>query len=363
MYRQRLDWRAIHEVLCKFPFSMVLASASLFYGLGVRARLQLYSRGVIRQKRLPGFVLSVGNITVGGTGKTPTVIMLARWAKEQGYSACVLSRGYKGKYSERVVEVSDGTNVKVPWQACGDEPYLLAQKLKGIPVVVSRSRYAAGMYAAQEFGSNFFILDDGFQHLDLARDFDLVLINSMDPFGNGHLLPWGTLREPIFRIERANSVLITHSDQNSDKISNLISCLSKFGHFPIFESKHQPRKIVFPNISEDFTPDWARGKQVVAFAAIGRPDGFKHTLRGLGFKIKHFFPFPDHHAYSKEEISKIAKIADQENAECMITTEKDWIKVEQIVDEGARVGYLEIEMTLGHRGSELQDLIRRAASG
>jgi len=191
------DWSQIHQKETSGLLSVVLAFFSVLYGAGVKLRLRAYSGGLFKRKSLPGVVVSIGNLTVGGTGKTPAVIMLAKWALNEGFRVALLSRGYGGRYRKKVLEVSDGNSIKADPRDAGDEPYLLAKKLSGIPVVVSGKRYAAGIFAHEKFGCNFFILDDGFQHMELRRDLDLALIDAEKPFGNGHLLPRGPLREPV----------------------------------------------------------------------------------------------------------------------------------------------------------------------
>jgi tetraacyldisaccharide 4'-kinase len=210
------DWGRIHHGESPGFWSPLLTVFSILYGAAVRFRVTIYKRRGFKKKILPGFVVSIGNLTAGGTGKTPAVVMLARWALNQGYRVAVLTRGYGRLSKAKVLEVSDGEVIKADCRESGDEPYLLAKKLTGVPVIISSKRFTAGTFAHRKFGANFFILDDGFQHLGLKRDLDLVLIDAIRPFGNGHLLPWGPLREPIDQLARAGALILTRfSNQNS----------------------------------------------------------------------------------------------------------------------------------------------------
>jgi len=359
MYTHGVDWRRIHELLSRFPFSGVLVGASLLYGLATMVRMGFYKHGIINQRSLPGFVLSVGNITTGGTGKTPAVMMLAQWAKQEGYSVCVLSRGYGGKYSQKVVEVSDGVKIKVPWEQCGDEPYLLASRLKGVPVVVSKRRYSGGSYAAKRFESNFFILDDGFQHIQLVKDFDLVLMDSKNPFGNGHLLPWGLLREPRGAIGRAHAIIFTGGEYGSGGVDRL-ELIESFG-ISYFSGCHLPEAFFIPAIGAKYEPGFLAGKKVVAFAGIGRPESFEKTLRDLRANIIVYKVFPDHYVYEKGEVQGMEQMAKDCGADYLITTEKDWIRIRDLAQDKDRLGYLSIKFELKGQSDEFFGLIKEAA--
>jgi len=360
LYRHRMDWRAAHRILCRFPFSMVLAGASLFYGMGVRARLQLYSRGVIKQKRLPGFVLSVGNITVGGTGKTPTVVMLAKWARSQGYSVCILSRGYGGRYKGDVLEVSDGKTVRASWTESGDEPYMIARKLSGVPVVVCKKRFIGGLYAQERFGSDFFILDDGFQHLGLCRDFDLVLVESHDPLELQRLFPWGWLREPTGALARAHCVLLTKWRQGTGALRNQDFLKRRFSKIKIFKAVHLPEKIELPHANTCLDPTELQGVRIVGFAGIARPQAFAETLQGLGADVVHLEGFEDHHIFVREELEALVAKAKQLRAELLLTTEKDWVRLETLGLKWARMGYLAVHLSLVGNNEEFFQLIRHS---
>jgi tetraacyldisaccharide 4'-kinase len=260
MRLRQTEWSHIHEARGLHLYTIPLAFLSILYGAGVRARnLILKNRG----KRLPGFVMSIGNITAGGTGKTPAVIMVAAWAKAQGYRVAVLSRGYGGKLKKGAQDVSDGKDILVGPEVSGDEPWQIAGSLKDVPVVVSPSRYLAGMEAKKKFDTEFFILDDGFQHIRLARDLDVVLADAKSPFGNMHMLPWGPLREPLSGLRRADIVVFTRSKGISPCCTN-----PYIANKPGVTGDHLPDNIIYPCTGEANDLSAVRGRPVMAFQAL-----------------------------------------------------------------------------------------------
>jgi tetraacyldisaccharide 4'-kinase len=314
---------------------------AFLYGLGVRIRIASIKRK--KKRELPGFVLSVGNLTVGGTGKTPTSIMVAEWARNEGHRVSILSRGYRGSYKEKVLVVSDADNhIRTVPEKSGDEPYLMARRLGGVPVIISKDRYLAGLTAHQEFGSDFFILDDGFQHIILKRDFDLVLVDSSIPFGNGHLLPLGPLREPVSQIKRADAIIL----KGSGDIFAGNNKEALFKQKPLFVGDHIPEKIVFPLSKKSYDPGFLKGKRVMAFAGIARPEAFKNTLKRLGADVAGFRIFRDHHYFGDREIRDLKKEKGRVGAELMITTEKDWVRLKGIGADYSDLAYLTINFSL-----------------
>jgi tetraacyldisaccharide 4'-kinase len=295
---------------------------------------------------LPGFVVSVGNLTVGGTGKTPMACMLAKWALGEGYRVAILSRGYGGHYREKVLAVSDGERITVGPSQSGDEPYLLAKKLRDVPVVISKKRYEAGLFANKKFDTNFFIMDDGFQHLALKRDMDLVLIDASSPFGNRHLLPWGTLREPIAQLKRADAFIITRSGQGSQNNELCGLLTERHPAKPLFQGDHIPERIVFPSQNRVYEPEFLRGKRIMAFAGIARPEAFKDTLNGLGAEVIYFESFRDHHSFKKKEIRELFARKERMNADYLITTEKDWVRLEYLETKHQDLAFMEIRFDL-----------------
>ena len=359
MSYKKKDLAKIQNSLSVFPFSLVLGAASFIYGLAVRARIQAYRSGLVAQEDLPGAVVSIGNISVGGTGKTPMTILVAQWAQAKGYNVCVLSRGYGGRHRGEVLEVSDGDQVKASWKECGDEPYLIAKKVPGVAVVVSRKRYLGGIYAAKKFGSDFFILDDGFQHLGLKRDLDIVLLDASMPFGNGHLLPLGTLREPPSLLTRAHALVLSRfiEDGTCQRIERELA--GKFPATPMFKSIHRPEKLIFPVSQASFDPSCMSGKKVAAFAGIGNPTSFQNTLALLGARVLRFTRFPDHHVYQRDEIEALAREAKASGAEMLLTTEKDWIRIGSEFQSDIPFGCLVIAIEI-EKEIRFFDLIEKA---
>ena len=351
-----IDWAKIHARRTFSPATAPLAILSFFYGLGVR--LRLLSCGMIKRKSLPGFVVSIGNLTAGGTGKTPAACMLAEWALGEGYRVAILSRGYGGQYKGEVLEVSNGDEIHCGPAEAGDEPYLLAKKLPGVPVVISKKRHSAGLLAGERFGSNFFILDDGFQHLALKRDLDLVLIDASSPFGNGHLLPWGPLRESVVQLKRADAFIITRSGRwESD--GQLMERLAKdFLGKDIFRSDHVPEKIVFPSKNKDYDVEFLEGKRVVAFAGIARPEVFKDTLTRLGAEIVCFRGYEDHHSFHADEIKDLIAEKDRLEADLLLTTEKDWVRVDTLVPDYPDLACLTIKFSLLSEGDAFFRMVK-----
>jgi tetraacyldisaccharide 4'-kinase len=340
------DWSRIHRKKTFDFWSLFLAVFSIPYGVGSRLRPWSYSRGYFKRQSLPGFVVSIGNLTAGGTGKTPAVAMLAGWAQGKGYRVAVLSRGYGGKYTDKVLEVSDGSSIHVDPHKAGDEPYLLANKLSGVPLILSKKRFYAGLYAHEKFGSDFFILDDGFQHLELKRDLDLVLIDSADPFGNGHLLPWGPLREPLSQLARADVFILTRAKSHGIDDNTRDSLKREFPSTPVFHSDHLPSRIVFPYTKEKHEPGFIKGKSVLAFAGIARPELFRDTLIKLGADVVHFMGYKDHYAFRHEDIQTLIRMKEKVGARYLLTTEKDWMRIASLGPRYSQLGYLSIEFVL-----------------
>jgi len=287
----------------------------------------------MNQKRLPHQVISIGNITLGGTGKTPATIALAREAKQRGYRPCILTRGYKGK-AEGPCFVSRGERPLLNADEAGDEALLMAEKLGDIPVVKGKNRYEAGMFSLSSLPSalqpDMFLLDDGFQHWALFRDKDIVLIDSSVPFGNRRMLPFGTLREPIKEIQRADIIVITKTDLNRNQhttVDDLIKELKKYNpDVPIFLAEHSPETFITAK-GKTFSLEQAKGKRVFAFCGIGNPDSFRETLLSAGLQIKGFLAYRDHHRYSAGDMQSIKDNAERTESEWIVTTEKDIMRL------------------------------------
>lgn len=334
------NWMSYPETSSSPAARWPLTLLAHLYGLGVRLRNRAYRR--LKGCSLPGFVVSIGNLTVGGTGKTPAACMLGQWAQGEGHRVAILSRGYGGKFKGKVLEVTDGSRVKTGPEEAGDEPYLMARKLQGIPVVISRKRYRAGMYAHKKFQSNFFILDDGFQHLSLKRDLDLVLLDASSPFGNGSLLPSGPLREPISELRRADALIITRSGPSGAVDALMEDLKERFPDKPIFRSDHIPEKVVFPSRRKTYSSAFLNAKRIIAFAGIARPEFFAETLAELGAELVLFKTYRDHHPYHPREIQDLMTEKRRCNADLVVTTEKDWVRMEGFTPKYPELAYLTV---------------------
>jgi tetraacyldisaccharide 4'-kinase len=308
--------------------AIVLPPLSLIYNISIRARLALFETGVLPVSRLDVPVISIGNITTGGTGKTPLVEWICRLLAGAGNKVCILTRGYGRLKSNARVVVSDGTQILADHLHAGDEPFLLAQRLLGFAAVISDSdRYAAGQWARKEFGTEVFLLDDGFQHLQLSRALNIVTIDATNPWGGGSLLPYGRLREPRSGLKRADCVVITRADQ-AEELSPLISEIKSFvNDRPIVISSM--RFVGFENlsgISENET-DSDIASPVAAFCGIGNPCAFFSQLKVLGYELKMERIFPDHHIYDRKDIDSIVAEGKSVGVKMLLTTAKDAVKL------------------------------------
>ena len=337
--------------------SFVLPPLSILYGAVTRSRLSLYRRGTFQTTKLDRPVISIGNITTGGTGKTPLVEFVARTIASQGKKVCILTRGYGRKDPHLQVIVSDGYGVLASPAEAGDEPYLLATKLTGQAAVISSAdRIAAGHEAIKDFGTECFVLDDGFQHLRLARDLNIVTIDATNPWGGGSLLPHGRLREKPEGLSRADSVVITRCDQvaNVDALREEILRLA--GERPIFNSRMQPVRVVgLKNSSETLAPP----ARVVGCCGVGNPKSFFENVRQMGFEIAVQKSFPDHHVYSQDEIDSLIRAAKDAGATSLITTAKDAVKL-RTLSFSIPCYVLEIEIAIDN-AEELTRLIIAAS--
>ena len=333
--------------------SFVLPPLSLLYGAVTRTRLSLYRRGTFHTTKLDRPVISVGNITTGGTGKTPLVEWVARTVAAQGKKVCILTRGYGRKDPHLQVIVSDGYGVLASPTEAGDEPYLLASRLVGSAAVISSAdRIAAGHEAINDFGTDCFVLDDGFQHLRLARDLNIVTIDATNPWGGGKLLPYGRLRETPESLSRADCVVITRCDQVRE-LDKLRSEIRRFtGGRPIFHSEMRTSRVspLKNGSSETLTPP----ARVAAFCAVGNPHSFFEHVRRSGYELALQKLYPDHHVYSQDEIDALAQQAKEAGAEALITTAKDAVKL-RTLSFSLPCYVLEIEMSI-ENGEELARL-------
>ena len=331
---------------------LALRPASTLWALAAHVKNALYDRGLAPSTRLTVPVVSIGNITVGGTGKTPLVIHLARLLIEAGTRPLVLSRGY-GSSGTGTRIVSDGSTVLLGPDEAGDEPVLVARSVPGLPVVVDPDRARGGREAILRFVPDLILLDDGFQHRRLARDLDVVLLDAIDPFGRYALLPSGLLREPLPGLRRAGVFVVTNAPED-EELATLTAVVRRFNTVaPILRARHVADRLVPidhpPDPGADrsgggsgasggiepglrpldklLDPGNLRGLSVYAFCGIGNPRGFELTLQAAGAKIAGFERFPDHHRYLPQQIEQVAAAARAAGAAAVLTTEKDAVRI------------------------------------
>jgi tetraacyldisaccharide 4'-kinase len=325
-------------------FLLPLSVLSWVYGVGIWIRATLYQRGVFKSKRLPCRVISVGNITVGGTGKTPLVAALAKELLRRGMHVGILSRGYRGLKERTGGVLSDGSRIYLTPAEAGDEPFMLATMLSGVPVLVGKKRYEMGVHAYERFGVDVLILDDGFQHLMVKRDVDIVLIDTRRGFGNGRLFPRGPLREPLRCLHRASLLVLTKTEpsQPLDKIECVLSTHAPA--VPLYHTRYKPVSLVEVASGKKFPPQLVHGKKVLAFAGVADPEYFVHVLKGLGADIVRAVHFPDHHRYMPEDMRNLGEYRD--TVDCYVTTEKDYVKLQEIPLDDLALFVLTIEQEI-----------------
>jgi tetraacyldisaccharide 4'-kinase len=334
---------------------LILPPLGTLYGIITRTHARLYERGVFQPAKLERPVISVGNITVGGTGKTPMVAWVAQTLAATGKNVCILTRGYKRENPKQRVLVSDGNAVFSNPNEAGDEPYLLATMLKGKAAVISdANRFAAGQDAIKHLRTDCFVLDDGFQHFRLARSLNIVMIDATDPWGGGQMVPVGRLREPLIGLKRADCFVLTRCEQ-VDSIETLKSELTKLsGDRPIFVSRMRSTGIK----ALDESP--LETKSVAAFCAIGNPNSFFEQLRRSGYGLRMEKTYPDHHIYTQTDVDNLINAARDANAQALITTAKDAVKLHGL-QFSLGCYFVEIEIQI-ENAEELQRMILHAAS-
>ena len=303
------------------PLSLLGLPLVPLYFLGWRLRLALHQRGIIPKRRLLAKVISVGNLTLGGSGKTPLVLYLSQGLQQRGKNPAVLTRGYGRKGREPLLlEGTEGVNPR----DVGDEPFLLAKY--GVPVLVEKDRAQSGM-RAQIKGFSPLILDDGYQYLGLHRDVDILTIDSSNPWGNGFLLPAGPLREPLGEMRRADIIILNRVDQAGDLAALKQKLRNIRGECPLFEAYYLPHSLHWLQGKEEISPGELKGRRVYALSAIGSPASFESTLEGLGAILVGKRRFLDHHLYKKMELARVEQAARRKGATWMVTTEKDEVKL------------------------------------
>lgn len=347
------------ESISRRFFLLPLTLMSLLYHFLVYSRLVLYKTGVLKSYALPCRVISVGNITLGGTGKTPTTIYLARLFKEHGMKTAVLSRGYKGRCSEKVAVVSDGERILLNALDAGDEPSLLSKALPGVPIIIGRDRVLTGRYVTERFSSEIAILDDGFQHVKLKRDADILLIDLGYGFGNGHLLPRGMLREPLSHMNRAHIFLLTKRtdtpiDQTVEKKITAINPEAK-----IFYAHYEIRCLKTLHEKKEIRLDDAKGKKALALSAIANPHYFSYLLNQLDISVVEEWTLPDHHRYTDNDARNLRQYLNR--VDFIITTSKDSMKMDDRVFGKLPILVLEIMLKI-HNEQGFKDVLFKLIS-
>jgi len=327
----------------------VLLLASALYVLLINIRNLLYSIGWLKTHHVPIAVISVGNITAGGTGKTPLTIWLAKFCRQKHLRCAILTRGYKADTKQLT-----------------DEPAELAEACPDTPVIVNPDRAAGAAEAISSCRPDLLILDDGFQHRRLHRNLDIVTINATCPFGYGRVLPAGLLREPLRSLKRASAIVITHCDRvDKTTLEQIKQKLVRINpHAPIAETIHAPCHIISYDNSE-LPLERLQNKNILAFCGIGNPSVFFQTLRSLGCHLIGTEIFDDHHRYSQTDIRRLCDQAHRHNADWILTTRKDWTKTAELLHRHYRgpAGYLVIELKFLSGLEQLTALIDATIAG
>jgi tetraacyldisaccharide 4'-kinase len=309
------------------------------------ARQWLYARGVLQSRALGCPVVSIGNLTVGGTGKTPAVELAVRTLAELGHRPAVLSRGY-GRRGSGVQIVADAASIRLDADEAGDEPFLLARRLPGVPVVVGANRYEAGRVARERFGVTAIVLDDGFQHRTLRKDLEVVMAHAAQPWGNGRLLPGGPLREPLDGLGRAHLVVATGAWRLEEAGEVVETVQRRAPAVPVLTAVHLPTECFEAHAIRMVGLEALGGARLLAFAGIGSPAGFLRTLRESRATVAEFQAFGDHHWYVREDLARLERRAAEVRAEGFVTTEKDWVRLRPLLPLGRPVYVLSVRLTL-----------------
>lgn len=346
----------------------VLKALSYVFGLVVSIRYFLYRTGLKRRYPLGIQVISIGNVTAGGTGKTPVTEIFARMLAKEGRKVAILSRGYRRKESPwwkriftQVIEpplvVSDGRRVLLDATIGGDEPYMLASNLPGVAVVVDRNRVKAGRYAIRKLGCDTLLLDDGFQYQKLKHSIDVVLVDSSNPFGNGNMLPRGILREPVRNLKRADIIFLTKCRGDVSAVKAEIRKYNR--NAEIVECNHTPKLLRDVWSREELPLSWLNGKTICTLSGIASPKGFENSLRNLGPKVVWCERYADHHRYDSSEILYALNRSADMGADALITTEKDAVRFPRLEATPIKCLYLRVAIEIFSGEENFTSIINR----
>ena len=346
----------------------LLKGVSGIFALVVAIRYFFYHIGLLRRFPLGVQVISIGNVTAGGTGKTPVTEIFARTLRDEGRRVAILSRGYRRKEAPflkrlvtNVVEpplvVSDGRRVLLDSETGGDELYMLASNLPGVAVVVDRNRVKAGRYAVKRLGCDTIILDDGFQYQHLKHSIEVVLVDSTNPFGNGHMLPRGILREPASHIRRADIIFLTKCRGDTSEVKKLIRSYNAKAE--IVECNHEPSVLKDVWSREEYPLSYLKGKTVCTLSGIASPKGFENSLRNLGSKVVWCERYADHHRYAASEILYALNRSADIGADALVTTEKDAVRFPRFETTPVKCLYLRIVIKILSGAENFTSIINR----
>ncbi|MEI7542247.1 MAG: tetraacyldisaccharide 4'-kinase [bacterium] len=335
--------------LLQFVFYVFLLFISIFYGLGLFLRKKLYQYNILKAKSFGVKIISAGNITMGGTGKTPFIEEIAKRLISEEKSVVIVCKGYKRNKKQPLNVVSDGIKILLKQENAGDEAFMLARSVQKAKVIVADDKLMGIAYAVKLFNPDYVLLDDGFQKRgDIAKAKHCVLIDAINPVGFGRLFPAGMLREPMSEIKHADAVIITNTNLvEPEKIIRIKQMIRSFNiYIMIYESEHHPKIVYNISNAEKFDPDVLDGKKIIAFSSIGNPLGFEKTLKALGANMIIALRFRDHHKLSKKEMGAIIKLYDRTQASMILTTEKDEVKIDKKYVSNSSVYALKIGMLI-----------------
>ncbi len=353
---------------------VLLHGCSKLFQLAVAVRRFLYEVRLFRDTTLGVQVIAIGNLTVGGTGKTPVVEKFARALQDQGRKVAILSRGYRAKpppFHQWLLNkvlfrddttppriVSDGKSLLLDSEMAGDEPYMLASNLRDVVVLVDKDRVKSGRFAIEKFGCDTLLLDDGFQYWKLrGRRQDIVLVDCQEPFGNGRLLPRGTLREPPSRLNRANTIFITKSNGNTAELRKLLAELNPKAS--IIECVHHPLYLEDVFTGQRVGLDYLKDRNVAALSGIAQPQSFEESLVALGAKLVYAKRFADHHRFTQQEIINVINRSKKRQATAIITTQKDAVRFPKLDRRDLPIYFLRVEIKIISGAADFQDCVRR----
>src|SRR5208283_3093255 len=367
IFGERRDTKAVLMLAIMFGSSKV-------FQVIVKLRRWLYNVRILRDKTLGVQVIAIGNLTVGGTGKTPVVEKFARELRDAGRNVAILSRGYRSKpmpLHQKILNkillredqtppriVSDGKSLLLDSEMAGDEPYMLASNLKDVVVLVDKDRVKSGRYAIEKFGCDTLLLDDGFQYWKLrGRRRDVVLIDRQQPFGNERLLPRGTLREPPSHLARASTIFITKSDGNTADLRRRIAQFNPTAG--IIECIHHPLYLEDVFTGQRVGLDTLKGRKVASLSGIAQPESFEQSLVQLGAEIVYSKRFVAHHRFTQQEVLNAINRSKKRQAETIITTQKDAVRFPKIDRRDLPVYFMRVEIKILRGADDFQDCVRK----